>query len=144
MSGKSFPTKAAFMIASSNSQLLDQAHEFFRLKHHSLLMEQANVLPVRRFLKLNCKQVKAWRHPRIFGATEIVTLLNHRANAENVSAAKQNQALNIDKSAIVHQTAGRSRNPKRISTSRTKLMRFYASGCVSLVYFGQRTAAQEP
>jgi hypothetical protein len=36
-----------------------------------------------------------WRHPRIIGATKIVALLNHLADTDNVSAAKQNQALSI-------------------------------------------------
>jgi hypothetical protein len=57
--------------------------------------------------KLNRNHTGARRHPRTFGATEIVALLDHLAKGEDVSAAKPNQALNVRESATVYQRASR-------------------------------------
>jgi len=94
MTSKTFPAKAAFVIANPKSKLLDQMREVLRTKHYSLRTEEAYVQWARRFLKFHRDQAGAWRHPRELGATEIVAFLNHLANAEHVAAATQNQALN--------------------------------------------------
>ena len=94
MTPKTFPAKAAFVIANPKSKLLDQMREVFRLKHYSLRTEEAYVQWARRFLKFHRDQAGAWKHPRELGATEVVAFLNHLANGEHVAAATQNQALN--------------------------------------------------
>lgn len=94
MTPKTFPAKAAFVIANPKSKLLDQMREVLRVKHYSLRTEEAYVQWARRFLKFHRDQVGAWKHPRELGATEVVAFLNHLANAEHVAAATQNQALN--------------------------------------------------
>ena len=94
MTPKTFPAKAAFVIANPKSKLMDQMREVLRVKHYSLRTEEAYVQWVRRFLKFQRDRAGAWRHPRELGATEVVAFLNHLANAEHVAAATQNQALN--------------------------------------------------
>ena len=94
MTSKSFPAKAAFVIANPKSKLLDQMREVLRVKHYSLRTEEAYVQWVRRFLKFYRDRAGAWKHPRELGATEVVAFLNHLANVEHVAAATQNQALN--------------------------------------------------
>ena len=92
---KTFPAKAAFIIANPKSKLLDQMREVLRVKHYSLRTEEAYVQWVRRFLKFHRDRAGAWRHPRELGATEVVAFLNHLANREHVAAATQNQALKL-------------------------------------------------
>ena len=94
MTSKTFPAKAAFVIANPKSKLLDQMREVLRVKHYSLRTEETYVQWVQRFLKFHRNQVGAWKHPRELGVTEVVAFLNHLANRENVAAATQNQALN--------------------------------------------------
>ena len=106
MTSKTFPTKAAFVIANPKSKLLDQMREVLRVKHYSLRTEETYVQWARRFLKFHRQKVSTphpgrggegewqWRHPRELGATEVVAFLNHLANGEHVAAATQNQALN--------------------------------------------------
>ena len=94
MTPKTFPAKAAFVIANPKSKLLDQMREVLRVKHYSLRTEEAYVQWVRRFLKFQRDRAGAWKHPRELGATEVVAFLNHLANREHVAAATQNQALN--------------------------------------------------
>ena len=94
MSGKSFPAKAAFVIANPKSKLLDQLREVLRVKHYSLHTEEAYVQWTRRFLKFHRDQAGVWRHPRELAAAEVVAFLNHLANVQHVAAGTQNQALN--------------------------------------------------
>ena len=94
MTAKTFPTKAAFVIANPKSKLLDQMREVLRVKHYSLRTEEAYVQWVRRFLKFHRDRAGSWKHPRELGAAEVVAFLNHLASSEHVAAATQNQALN--------------------------------------------------
>ncbi len=94
MTPKTFPAKAAFVVANPKLKLLDQMREVLRVKHYSLRTEEAYVQWARRFLKFHRDQAGAWKHPRELGAMEVVAFLNHLANAEHVAAATQNQALN--------------------------------------------------
>src|ERR1017187_635201 len=94
MTAKTFPTKAAFVIANPKSKLLDQVREVLRVKHYSLRTEEAYVQWVRRFLKFHRDRAGSWKHPRELGAAEVVAFLNHLASIEHVAAATQNQALN--------------------------------------------------
>ena len=94
MNPKTFPAKAAFVIANPKSKLLDQMSEVLRVKHYSMRTEETYVQWVRRFLKFHRDQAGAWKHPRELGATDVVAFLNHLAKAQHVAAATQNQALN--------------------------------------------------
>ena len=94
MRGKSFPTKAAFVIASPKARLLDQLREVLRVKHYSLRTEETYVQWARRYLKFHRDAAGEWRHPRDLGAADVVAFLNHLANVEAVAAGTQNQALN--------------------------------------------------
>ena len=91
---KSFPAKAAFVIANPKAKLLDQLREVMRVKHYSLRTEEAYGQWVRRFLKFHRDVAGTWRHPRDLGAADVVAFLNHLANREHVAAGTQNQALN--------------------------------------------------
>jgi integron integrase len=68
--------------------------EVLRVKHYSLRTEEAYGQWVRRYLRFHRDAAGAWRHPRDLGPADVVAFLNHLANAENVAAATQNQALN--------------------------------------------------
>ena len=106
MMRKTFPAKAALVIANPKAKLLDQLKEVLRVKHYSLRTEEAYVQWVRRFLKFHRVKTSTplpgrggegewqWRHPRELGVAEVVAFLNHLANVEHVAAATQNQALN--------------------------------------------------
>ena len=106
MMRKTFPAKAALVIANPKAKLLDQLKEVLRVKHYSLRTEEAYVQWVRRFLKFHRVKTSTplpgrggegewqWRHPRELGVAEVVAFLNHLANVESVAAATQNQALN--------------------------------------------------
>ena len=94
MTPKAFPAKAAFVIANPKSKLLDQLREVMRVKHYSLRTEEAYGQWVRRYLKFHRDAVGTWRHPRDLGPADVVAVLNHLANVENVAAGTQNQALN--------------------------------------------------
>ena len=78
LSVKSFPAKAAFVIANLKSKLLDQVREVLRVKHYSLRTEGSYVQWARRFLKFHRDRAGVWKHPRKLGATEVVAFLNHR------------------------------------------------------------------
>jgi hypothetical protein len=91
---RSYPGKAAFVIANPKSPLMDQIREVLRVKHYSLRTEEAYTGWVLRFLKFHRDQSGEWRHPRDLGSAEVVGFLNHLASAQAVSAATQNQALN--------------------------------------------------
>jgi hypothetical protein len=111
MTSKTFPAKAAFVIANPKSKLLDQMREVLRVKHYSLRTEEAYVQWVRRYLAFHRQKVSTphpgplpsrggegewcWKHPRELGATEVVAFLNHLDNREHVAAATQNQALKL-------------------------------------------------
>lgn len=90
MTPKTFPAKAAFVIANPKSKLLDQ----LRVKHHSLRTEEAYGQWVRRFLEFHRDAAGGGRHPRVLGAADVVAFLKHLANAESVAAGRRNQALN--------------------------------------------------
>ena len=94
MNPKTFPAKAAFVIASPKSKLLDQLREVLRVKHYSLRTEEAYGQWVRRYLRFHREAAGAWRHPRDLGPADVVAFLNHLANKEFVAAGTQNQALN--------------------------------------------------
>jgi len=91
---RSFPGKAAFVIANPKSPLMDQVREVLRVKHYSLRTEEAYTGWVLRFLKYQRDQSGSWKHPRVLGSAEVVGFLNHLACVQAVSAATQNQALN--------------------------------------------------
>ena len=91
---RSYPGKAAFVIANPKSPLMDQIREVLRVKHYSLRTEEAYTGWVLRFLKFHRDQSGEWKHPRDLGSAEVVGFLNHLASAQAVSAATQNQALN--------------------------------------------------
>ena len=90
---RSYPGKAAFVIANPKSALMDQIREVLRVKHYSLRTEEAYTGWVLRFLKFHRDQSGEWIHPRDLGSAEVVGFLNHLASAKAVSAATQNQAL---------------------------------------------------
>ena len=94
MTAQGFPTKAALVIANPKSKLLDQLREVLRVKHYSLRTEEAYGQWVRRYLKFHRAHAGSWIHPRDLGPADVVVLLNHLANVENVAAGTQNQALN--------------------------------------------------
>jgi site-specific recombinase XerD len=94
MTSKTFPAKAAFVIANPKSKLLDQLKAVLRVKHYSLRTEEAYGQWVRRYLLFCRDRAGAWKHPRELGAAEIVAFLNHLANVQSVAAGTQNQALN--------------------------------------------------
>ena len=91
---RSYPGKAAFVIANPKSALMDQIREVLRVKHYSLRTEEAYTGWVLRFLKFHRDQSGEWIHPRDLGSAEVVGFLNHLASEKAVSAATQNQALN--------------------------------------------------
>jgi integron integrase len=108
MNGKSYPAKAALVMANPKLKLLDQLREVLRLKHHSLRTEEAYVSWVRRYLVFcrdnphltpalspsDAEREKKWRHPRDLGASDVVAFLTHLAGIDHVAASTQNQALN--------------------------------------------------
>ena len=51
-------------------------------------------------------QLRALRQFTMHGATQIVALLDHVANAENTAAAKQNQVLRLSESRLILSTRG--------------------------------------
>jgi integron integrase len=138
MAAKSFPAKAAFVIANPKAKLLDQVREVLRVKHYSLRTEESYVQWVRRYLKFHRDRVGAWVHPRVLGAAEVVAFLSHLANAEHVSGATQNQALNA-LSFLYTQVLGmelgvlgeipRAHKPRRVPAvlSRQEVDRLFAS-----------------
>lgn len=91
---RSYPGKAAFVIANPKSSLMDQVREVLRVRHYSLRTEEAYTGWVVRFLKYHRDQSGEWKHPRDLGPVEVVGFLNHLASVKAVSAATQNQALN--------------------------------------------------
>src|SRR5207253_511976 len=68
--------------------LLERMRRVVRVKHYSIRTEEAYVQVVRRFILFHNK-----RHPSEMGAEEIRQYLSHLANAGNVAASTQNQAL---------------------------------------------------
>ena len=94
MTAKSFPAKAAFVIANPKSKLLDQLREVLRVKHYSLRTEEAYAQWVKRYVKFHRDAAGTWVHPRELGPADVVAFLNHLANVESVAAGTQNQALN--------------------------------------------------
>ena len=68
-------------------KLLDQVKGKIRLKHYSILTEQAYTDWIKRFILHFGK-----KHPRDMGATEVEQLLTHLAVNGKVAASTQNQA----------------------------------------------------
>ncbi len=69
-------------------KLLDQMRVALRTRHYSLRTEQAYIQWCRRFILHNDK-----RHPKDMGAAEVEQFLSYLANAKQVAASTQNQAL---------------------------------------------------
>lgn len=69
-------------------RLIPRLREALRFRRYSLKTEKAYVQWVRRYIYFHGK-----RHPQDMGAVEVTAFLNHLANARQVAAATQNQAL---------------------------------------------------
>lgn len=76
------------MSAPPAPRLFDRVRTCLRTHHYSYRTEQQYVGWIRRFILFHHK-----RHPEAMGPAEVTAFLNHLANACNVSAATQNQAL---------------------------------------------------
>lgn len=71
------------------SQLLNRVRTELKAKHYSNRTEKVYINWIHRFILFHNK-----RHPGEMGENEIKEFINYLANARNVSAATQNQALN--------------------------------------------------
>lgn len=74
--------------APAKPRLLDQLRASIRTKHYSLRTEKTYIYWVRYYIHWH-----GMRHPRDMGGAEIKAFLSMLANARNVSASTQNQAL---------------------------------------------------
>ncbi len=72
----------------AKSKLLEQIREEIRRRNYSFKTEQAYISWVVRFVKYH-----GTKHPNKMGAHEVEQFLNYLANAQNVAAGTQNQAL---------------------------------------------------
>ncbi len=70
-------------------RLLDQVRSVIRVRHYSRRTEEAYTYWIRQFILFHDK-----RHPMEMGAVEVGAYLTWLAEARNVAAATQNQALN--------------------------------------------------
>jgi integron integrase len=71
------------------SPFLEHVRSVLRLRHYSYRTEQAYVYWIKYFIRYNDRQ-----HPSELGTPAVKRFLTHLAVNRNVSAAKQNQALN--------------------------------------------------
>ena len=69
-------------------KLLEQVRALLRTKHYSIRTERIYVFWIRRFILFHGK-----RHPNLMGKREVEEFLSHLANALEVAASTQNQAL---------------------------------------------------
>jgi len=69
-------------------RLIPRTREELRIRRYSLKTEKAYVQWIRRYIHFHGK-----RHPQDMGAVEVTAFLKHLANARQVAAATQNQAL---------------------------------------------------
>ena len=81
-------TTDASPSSSRPPTLLLAVRHAVRVRHYSLRTERAYVQWVRRFIRFH-----GMRHPRELGGPEVGAFLSSLANARNVAAATQNQAL---------------------------------------------------
>jgi integron integrase len=75
-------------MPQAERKLLDQVRDQLHLKQYSIHTENAYTLWIKRFIFFH-----NMRHPRQMGEPEIRQFLIHLADAENVAASTQNQAL---------------------------------------------------
>ena len=93
---RSYPGKAAFVIANPKSPLMDQIRQVLRVKHYSLRTEEAYTGWVLRFLKFHRDPSGRWKHPRDLGSSEVVGFLKHLASVQAVSLLKQSFQCILD------------------------------------------------
>lgn len=82
------PALPAAVSSLLQPKLIPRMREAMRFRRYSLKTEKNYVHWALRFIHFHGR-----RHPRDMGASEVTAFLNHLANARQVSASTQNQAL---------------------------------------------------
>jgi integron integrase len=76
------------LVPPAPPRLLDSMRDTIRRKNYSRRTEETYIHWVRRFIHFHGK-----RHPRLLGAAEVTSFVNHLVKNRDLAAATQNQAL---------------------------------------------------
>jgi len=75
--------------SQKKKNLLDEIHEFMRLRHYSIRTERSYINWIKRYCIFH-----KMKHPRKMGIPEIEAFLSHLATEEKIGRSTQNQAFN--------------------------------------------------